>query len=91
MRQKCTFTGEVGRCRDIQPQKPEVRVTKAKPGKSVEQTLGAACTQQGHSEHLVYYGARGQETLLSHNQLTCSISVLRERPSSDVPSHITRL
>ena len=55
MRQKCTFTGEVGRCRDIQPQKPEVRVTKAKPGQSVEQTLGAACTQQGHSEHLVYY------------------------------------
>lgn len=58
---------------------------------SLGQTLGAACTQQVHSERPVYGGARGQETRLSRSQLTCSISALMEQPSSNVSSHMACL
>lgn len=58
---------------------------------SLGQTLGAACTQQVHSERPVYSGARGQETRLSRSQLTCSISALMEQPSSNVSSHMACL
>lgn len=79
-----------GDAKTLSHRSTEVRVAKAKPD-SLGQTLGAACTQQVHSERPVYGGARGQETRLSRSQLTCSISALMEQPSSNVSSHMACL